>query len=462
MAVLVVLETLATAAAIRELGGPRADLDQDLRALAAANLAAGAAGAVAGCGSITATSAALAAGGRGRLAAATRGLVILGALAGLGPLVALLPQAVLAGVILGTAWNMLDPGALRPLRTGTGSHRLTDAAVMVVVAGVAVGWSLAAAVAIGVTLAVLAFTASMARGVVRRAWRNPGGRSRTRRPAWAEALLLRAGERIEVVELEGALFFGSADAVALHVERAAESGAEAVILDFGRVTRVDLSGARQIARLLARPPGGRARILLAGLRQGAPARDDMAALGVLAAVPAAAVFETLEEALVSVEAEVLAMAPDAPDGALAPLDALTGLGLEEDTARRLLDAMTEERFAPGELVLRRGEEPEALYVILDGCADVVIPRPGPGNATLRVATTTPGAVMGEMGVLTGGRRTADVRARSALRCLRLSSATLARLEREDPAAGAALLRAIARQIDSNLRMANTTIATLER
>ncbi len=460
IAALAAIETLGTSAALRELGQPRADIDRDLRALAAANVATGLGGGIGVCGSLSATRASHAAGGRTRVAAAVRGVALLLVLAALGPAVALVPQAALAGIVLGTAWLLADAGTLRPLRVASG-RGVSDALVMLAVAAIAVGWSLAAAVGIGILLAVLAFTASMSRGVVRRAWRNPGGRSRTRRPARAEAILLAAGGRIEVLELEGALFFGSADDVALKVEAAAATGAGWIILDLARVTRLDLSGGRQLLRLLRQPPGQGAQVLLAGLRPGHPAQEDLAALALLPALPPGTVFETLEAAIESAEDRILAEQAAGPaDAPTDPHGFLVQLGVAPDIATRLLAQMREVRFPAGQAVIRRGDPPDALYVMVSGAAEITIPRPDIG--TLRVATITPGAIFGEMAVLTGAPRSADILARTPLACLALDAAALARLEREDPPAAAALLRAIARQIDSNLRMANTTIASLQR
>jgi CRP-like cAMP-binding protein len=67
-----------------------------------------------------------------------------------------------------------------------------------------------------------------------------------------------------------------------------------------------------------------------------------------------------------------------------------------------------------------------------------------------------------MAVVSGRARSADVRASTALTCLALDGVGIARLEREAPEAAFALLQAIARQLDSNLRMANTTILSLDR
>jgi len=247
-AALQAVETLGTAAVLRERGGARADLDRDIGALAAANAATGLVGGMPSTGSLSATRGCLDAGGQGRLSAIARGVLLLAALAALGPVVALIPQAVLAGVVLGTAASLADAGTLRPVLAGRRrklplGRRVSDPLVMLTVVAAALVWGLAAAVLFGLGLAALAFTVSMmGSGVVRRAWRNPGGRSRTRRGPEAEALLLAQGSRIEVAELQGPIFFGSADAVAAHAERALATGADWLVLDLSRAARVDLSG----------------------------------------------------------------------------------------------------------------------------------------------------------------------------------------------------------------------------
>jgi tRNA A-37 threonylcarbamoyl transferase component Bud32 len=77
---------------------------------------------------------------------------------------------------------------------------------------------------------------------------------------------------------------------------------------------------------------------------------------------------------------------------------------------------TERAFASGERIIEQGTAAEALHVILEGEADVVVRDGEPGT----LATVTRGAVLGEMALLTGGPATADVVARSPLRTLSLA------------------------------------------
>ena len=67
--------------------------------------------------------------------------------------------------------------------------------------------------------------------------------SRKVRPA-AEAELLRThGQRIALIELDGALFFGTAEEADEQIERLVHVS-DQIVLDFERVREVDASGAR--------------------------------------------------------------------------------------------------------------------------------------------------------------------------------------------------------------------------
>lgn len=68
----------------------------------------------------------------------------------------------------------------------------------------------------------------------------------------------------------------------------------------------------------------------------------------------------------------------------------------------------------GQAVVREGESGYDFYVILSGEASVT-------SRGSTVAELGPGAVFGEMALIEGGRRTADVVARSALSLLTMSS-----------------------------------------
>src|SRR5947209_11342327 len=95
------------------------------------------------------------------------------------------------------------------------------------------------------------------------------------------------------------------------------------------------------------------------------------------------------------------------------------------------------RFAPGEVLRRKGEHYRDMYWITDGQLEVDL---GAGAAPLARQAGSP---VGEIAFLRGWPATATVTARTPVRALVIDDPTLARLEREEPAAAAGLMRQLA-------------------
>lgn len=104
------------------------------------------------------------------------------------------------------------------------------------------------------------------------------------------------------------------------------------------------------------------------------------------------------------------------------LAAIAGSELFAEVPDEGLAAMAESsrilRFAPGEVVVRDGEESTALYLVITGEAAVIM-------KLREIARVQPGDVFGEIAFITGNLRTATVRAAdSALEVLELDQASL--------------------------------------
>jgi CRP-like cAMP-binding protein len=103
--------------------------------------------------------------------------------------------------------------------------------------------------------------------------------------------------------------------------------------------------------------------------------------------------------------------------------ALKAVGLFEALSDRFLTglakASTERQFAAGDTVVRQGNPGVGIFVIVDGKVRVV--KTNESGKRLDIATHGPGEVIGEMSVLDGAPRTADVIAEEDTTCLVLSS-----------------------------------------
>src|SRR6185369_16217563 len=119
-----------------------------------------------------------------------------------------------------------------------------DLAVALAVSVLSIVVNVVPAVFVGIALAVLLFVVRMSRSSVRRLYRCDKVRSRKSRGAAEMAQLEAKGAAILVIELQGALFFGSAERLAQIVARETASGISAVLLDLRRVTDIDSTGAR--------------------------------------------------------------------------------------------------------------------------------------------------------------------------------------------------------------------------
>jgi CRP-like cAMP-binding protein len=125
-------------------------------------------------------------------------------------------------------------------------------------------------------------------------------------------------------------------------------------------------------------------------------------------------------------------------------------------AERKLLAFTSQLqcFAPGDVLMRQGEPADCAYVILEGEAEV-LGATSSGNFV--VATLGRNAMPGEIGVFTDAPRTATVRAKGAVRALRISPEVFLRLVSGRPERALQVMRQLSAHIANDLR----TLASLK-
>ena len=125
--------------------------------------------------------------------------------------------------------------------------------------------------------------------------------------------------------------------------------------------------------------------------------------------------------------------------------------LSEATRARLAGAGAPCSLDPGALLFARGDKGDALYVLLEG--EVEVRTSNEAGRDVRLASLKPGALIGEMAVLDGGARSADIAAIRRSRLLRISrDQALAALESEPKA----LLKLIS-ELSRRLRAANASL-----
>ena len=495
MGLLAAFMTVMSGGALEPVAGVRAQANHDLRVHGAVNLLMGALGLLPVSGAVSRTQAIINAGAETRLANLGAAVLLLVMVVVLAPGVSVMPLWATSGMLVVTALQAIDRPTLRKLRAvlfrAVPYRRVHAGDVGVTLAVVATGlaFNLVAAVGVGMAFAVVLFVLGMGRDPVRRVYLGERVHSRVQRPEPQMAVLEREGHRIAVIELQGALFFGSSAALEAQAADLRDSGVAYLILDFRHLTAIDSTGAATIRGLAHAMADAGGRLLLSCIeaerrvnpkvrrRHAAENNQHMQPMtralrwvwlnlqanGVIAAIGDGAVFDDTESALAASEDALLARlgaaARPGTRGTIAGSRLFAGLGREQIIA--LAGYSRRHRFAIGDTVFSQGDVGDRAYFLVAGRMDVLIDIPG-SQRKRRVSSLAEGTLFAEMGLLDGGPRSATVRAVRPSTCISIDAAAYARLQAEMPEVAHILMRNLGLELAARLRLANEMISELEQ
>jgi MFS superfamily sulfate permease-like transporter len=446
------LESSLNVRAIDQLMNTRHDPRRELFALGCGNLVCGLLGGVPLVTTRLRALATLQAGGRGRGAVmsgslALGGLYVLG-----GPLLAVLPLPVLAGVMLMVAVGMADRWTGRLLARWWAGDRSRDLRLGLGVVGLVVGMTLwqgmVAGIGLGVLLSLVAFAARMNRSLVADRYRASVRPSRRIYPGAVEATLRPLRERIVVFELDGALFFGSSDRL-LDDADALEADCRWLVLDLRRVNAIDESGAMALQQLVARARRRGIQVALAGMAEDSAATQALRSFGAEWAhwpdtdrAIEAAELQLLQSAGHVGDVHAMAEVPLAESSLLAGLDA----------AQRavVLAHLQPRHLTAGEMLFAEGEPGDRLFVVSQGSVSILSAADKHGR-TQRYLSVSPGMMLGETAMLDGGGRTAGAVADAPTVVHALTLDALDEIGRSHPAVALRLHRNVALHLSQRLR-----------
>jgi MFS superfamily sulfate permease-like transporter len=458
LAIIASIDALLCAKLASPPGELRNDSDRLLVRLGAASAASGAFGGITNGINIGPSVTNRALGARTWVSVVVNALMLLAAATVLFPLVTYIPRSVLSAAIMVIAVQHIDPWSKQA--TAQLFDRATprrgvialDLAVALFVSVLSIAVHVVLAVFIGIALAVFLFVLRMSRSSVRRIYRCDVVRSRKSRGPDEMAALEAKGSAILVIELQGALFFGSAERLAQVIARETASGTGAVLLDLRRITDVDSTGARILADIdqalarqnirLALVYGGGG--VAAGLTGVFGARDR--------------VFPDIDRAIEWAEDGLLgASAPSAAEEiGIERVSILRDFTPDElAVLRRHLERVT---WRPGHVIFQQGDPGSALFLVTKGRASVHIRN---ADGAIRLVTFVPGTVFGELAILDQGPRAATITADEEMAAFSLGSDAYAALREREPAVAIKLLSALGRELSFRLRSANITIQQLE-
>jgi glutaminase len=292
------------------------------------------------------------------------------------------------------------------------------------------------------------------RSIVRRVVRGDEVASNRVRTVSEEEAIAARRRSIALYELQGDLFFATAEKV--HRTVVADfDDVEFVVLDFRHVGHVD-APALAVINGLAETLEQAGRTVVAVYVD--PEIGAKLTASVSTFLDTDAALEWCEDRLLDASDYVShRVAPATLD----EFDLLSGLTDAELAALEL--AVDVRTLEAGCVIFREGDVADAMFFLLSGRVSVLLPLDAAATGrSRRLATFSAGVAFGEMALLDEGERSADVMCDERATVAALSLAAVRHLDAEHPTIGPKLHANLARLLARRLRTANAQIRALAR
>jgi SulP family sulfate permease len=429
------------------------DLDRELRSGGWANLASAALGGYVGVTALSATAVNRAAGGTSRLTGIVVSLAALVCLYGAGGLLGYTPRFVLGGALLLQGVILIEQWVLKTYKTLPRTEWLLVIAIIIIAAW----FGFIPAEFGGLLVACVFFALNVSRiDVAKPIYGLDARTSSSMRSEHETQCLAQHGARVQVMELRGFMFFGSANRLREKVKALiAEKHPRMVIFDFGKVIGVDSSAVTTmigISRALADKRIEQCFVAMS------PAMDrGLREAGGLD--KGAVILSDIDEALEHGERAVLAAYGSGSMDATGLRDWLSeSLGGAEHAAT-LQNVMTRGSFERGDYLCRQGDATNELFLIESGRVSAVIEKAV--RAPTRVRGFGPNTIVGEIAFILNVPRTASLRVDEAAVVWSLNRQAFDRLVASDPNLVFALMQNMLRIQVERLSFATRQIAALQ-
>ncbi len=338
-----------------------------------------------------------------------------------------------------------------------------DYVIVVVIALATALFGLLPGIGLGLALAMSFFVLEYSRmDVIKQQLSGGVHRSNLDRSFAENRFLQREGKKILILRLQGYLFFGTAyrfyEHVKLIISDEADEPLRYIALDFKSVRGFDASTVSDFKKLKQLSDRHGIELLFSSVRP--HLQPLLVGGGILERESGGPLFfDDLDHALEWCENALL-------DGAA--LFGATVVTVEQQLAQYALidnrDVSALYRYlervetSAGDVVVRQGDESDALYFIESGRVDVLLQGDGPD--VLRLRSMTAGAIIGEVGFYLKKARTASIVVTEAGVLQRLSLKALQAMEATDPHTASALHMFITCMLSERLSNSNRVIKEL--
>ncbi|WP_354085120.1 SulP family inorganic anion transporter [Bradyrhizobium sp. S3.3.6] len=432
-----------------------ANLERELNVTGAANILSGVLGGYTGCSSISRSILNLSSGGRGRLSGLTASALSLLMLAIAPELLGFIPKFVLGGLLLYLGADQLHKWIIESRKRLSKLEYLSLVAIIVII----VAWGFVPGILIGVIIGCATFAFSAARvESIKYSFDGSEYRSSLDRSRDDQEVLLAHGGKIQGLNLQSYLFFGSANRLYQHVKQLLQQRPECryLLFDFKLVTGVDSSAAYSFAQIKRSAGDLGVELILVHLSAAAEKvlrASDFVGEGVT-------IIGELDHALEWCENELISQHQGLAQEEASLRDWFAGILDSEDDADELIRRCQRIEVEAGEVIVQAGDPADSMHFILDGRVGIMIPADD--DRTTRVRSLGRYTTIGEMGMVSQTPRSATIQAEVDSVLYVLNTHQFDAIREEDPALSHKLLTYFVSVMAERLTFANRTIAVLRR
>jgi SulP family sulfate permease len=458
LAVLLSIDTLKTCVVLDALTRTNHLSNKELIAQGTANISSAIAGGMPGAGTMGATLVNISSGATSKFSGVFEGVSALAAFLLLGSLIAWVPIASLAAILIVIGFRMIDRHSFSFLRSRS---TVLDFFVIAAVVTTALSVSLITASAVGVALAIFLFIKEQISATILHSRLNGNEVfSKQVRVQDEVDILQEKGNCSVIYELQGSLFFGTANQLYSILENDLKTKTY-IILDMKRVQSVDLTAAHILLQIkdILHDKGG--FLILSHIPIKLPTGQDMEdyfnQVGLIRHHSPVKVFADVDDAIEWVENKIIeSQTFETKNEEMLQLQDFELFdGRHEDTIADLQAQMQSKSYKAGEMIFAAGDTQRDLFLIRRGSVRIMLKVREEQNFHLR--SMGKGNFFGEFGFLDGGGRYADAIADSDVDLFVLSREAFDEFSQYHKKAALMFMEGLATILVNRLRITSTEL-----
>lgn len=469
LAILSSVDTLLTSAALDNQSLQRSNHNRDLTAQGYANLTAACLGGLCGAGKMGVSLYATQNGAHTKLAAYIQALIYVPIILFALPYISYLPNAVIGGVAAAIGIRLIDKNLAKEIFTTLSRkrkqyslHQQFNVLIVLVIIFSTLIWDMITAMFLGVILSVIFFLFIFSGSIIRRELSGNAIQSIHRRNLSAQMVIDDNRHSIVVLQLEGAVFFGSVELLARRIETLAQEDIKFIVLDMRRVAEIDSTGASIIhhQQLMLRERD--VQLIISYAAEQSTIYQQLQHQGVCQFNGDNLCFPDTSSAFVWCEERILEHQEidDFTDNILSLREIELFHTLDEKSLKQIAKYLRKVTFPSDTVIFKQGDKGTFVLFLVSGNVEVYVDLPGMSHGK-QLQILGPGTVVGEMALIDGNPRSANLKTLNDVVCLTMTRKLYLQLLKEQPVIASRILAGFCQIFSERLRVANKMISELE-